>query len=205
MAHVVLVAGDTERIAPWREPWNEPARRLRDGLVPEKRPAPISFGRVQFGEREALLYLAPPFPTGGMIGNHLVLAWRTNGGGRAISLHAWEPLTEAAATLWRMALSADRAGGEPRIDARVDADGVLYVHGGNWTCPGKVVVDLPEPWAGTEVQPTGLGEFQLSYPRPEVTPYRGTVTARQACGVGSSLRAEATIVGSAAKRSPSAG
>jgi hypothetical protein len=195
MAHVVLVAGDTERIAPWREPWNEPARRLRDGLVPEKRPAPISFGRVQFGEREALLYLAPPFPTGGMIGNHLVLAWRTNGGGRAVSLHAWEPLTETAATLWRMALSAARARGEPRIDARIGADGVLYVDGGGWTCPGKVVVDLPEPWAETEVQPTGLGDLQLSYPRPEAKAYRGTVTARQRCGAGSDLRAEAMIIG----------
>jgi hypothetical protein len=195
MAHIGLLAGDTERIAPWREPWGRPARPLRNGVLSLPRSQPISFGLVRVGDTRALLYLAPPYPTGGYLGNHLVLSWRTNDGGRAVSLHAWEPLTEAAATLWRMAMSAANVAGGARLSAYADADGVLYVDGGGWTCPGKVLVDLPEPWAETAVQPKNVGEFHLTYPRPEVRPYQGTVTARQACGSGDELRAETEIVG----------
>jgi hypothetical protein len=101
-AHLALLAGDTERIAPWSEPWGEPPRPLRDGVLRERRGAPVSFGLVDVGGRRALLFLAPPYPTGGYLGNHLVLVWGARGARRAVSLHAWEPLTEAVATLLRL-------------------------------------------------------------------------------------------------------
>jgi hypothetical protein len=34
-----------------------------------------------------------------MLGNHLVFRWREGRREYVVSLHAWEPLTEAAATL----------------------------------------------------------------------------------------------------------
>ena len=192
MGHIGLLAGDTERIAPWREPWNEPARPLRDGVLAEERDQPISFGFLDIGETRALLYLAPPFPTGGYLGNHLVLTWEADGVRRAVSLHGWEPLTEAAATLRRMALSAANVVGGARLSARPDADGVLYVDGSGWTCPGKLI-DLPQPWAETKLQPIDVGEFHLTYPRPDVKLYSGTVTARQQCGRSDNLHASTTI------------
>lgn len=194
MAHIVLVAGDTERIAPWREPWTEPARPLRDGVLAEDREQPVSFGHFDVGETRALVFLAPPYPTGGYLGNHLVLTWKAQRGRRAVSLHAWEPLTEAVATLRRIALSASNVAGGARLSARSDADGVLFVDGGGWRCQGKVSVDLPQPWAGTKVQPINDGEFHLTYARPTVKPYSGTVTARQQCGRGDALRARTTII-----------
>lgn len=193
MAHIGLLAGDTERIGPWLEPWDEPARPLRDGVMREARDEPISFGLLDLGDRPALLFLAPPYPSGGYLGNHLVLVWEARQGRHAISLHAWEPLTEAVATLRRMALSAKTSDGAARLSARSDNDGVLYADGFGWTCPGEVRVDLPPPWAETNVQPINDGDFHLTYARPTVKPYAGTVTASQECGIGESLRAQAQI------------
>ena len=52
--------------------------------------------------RVGALYLMPSFPRGGMLGNHLVFSWRQSGRRYALSLHAWEPLTESAVTLRKM-------------------------------------------------------------------------------------------------------
>jgi hypothetical protein len=62
----------------------------------------VSFGRVRWAGREGVLTLAPSFPTGGFVGNHLTFVWREHGVQHTLSLHAWEPLTEAAATLRTM-------------------------------------------------------------------------------------------------------
>jgi hypothetical protein len=106
MAHIALVAGETEQIAPWAEPWDQLAVALRDGLLRAKRDEPISFGLVTWGSARGLLFLVPPFPTGGSLGNHLVFVRKSGPVSRAVSLHAWEPLTEAAATLRAITLSA---------------------------------------------------------------------------------------------------
>jgi hypothetical protein len=62
----------------------------------------VSFGRVRWAGREGLLSLAPSFPTGGFLANHLNFVWREHGVQHTLSLHAWEPLTEAAALLRTM-------------------------------------------------------------------------------------------------------
>ncbi len=102
MAHVVAVAGNVERLAPFREPRGAAGEPLRDGVMGRARAAPVSFGRVRWARRAGALYLMPPFPHGGMLGNHLVFSWRQGGRQYALSLHAWEPLTESATTLGKM-------------------------------------------------------------------------------------------------------
>lgn len=106
MAHIGLLAGDTERNSSWLEPWNEPASALRDGLLKTNRAEPLSFGLVSWGNARGLLFLAPAYPTGGYLGDHLVFVWKAGTVRKAVSLHAWEPLTEAAATLRAMTMSA---------------------------------------------------------------------------------------------------
>jgi len=102
MAHVVVVAGDVERLAPLRVPRDASGEPLRDGVLRRERAAPVSFGYVRWGERTGALYLAPPFPRGGMLGNHLNFTWDERRIQYTLSLHAWEPLTEAEATLRTM-------------------------------------------------------------------------------------------------------
>jgi hypothetical protein len=99
MAHVVTVAGKVERLASFQEPHGETGKPLRDGIMRRKRVAPVFFGRVRWAGRVGALYLMPAFPRGGMLGNHLVFSWRQGHRPYAFSLHAWEPLTESAATL----------------------------------------------------------------------------------------------------------
>jgi hypothetical protein len=98
MAHLVVVGGHVERAAAGVF---DGLRRavLRDGLMRRKRERSFAFGIVEWAGRSGELLLAPSYPRGGMLGNHLVFRWR---GGRreyVLSLHGWEPLTEAAATL----------------------------------------------------------------------------------------------------------
>ena len=102
MGHVVVVAGNVERLASFREPRDATGEPVRDGLMHRTRAEPVSFGRVRWAGRIGPLYLMPPFPHGGMLGNHLVLSWRQSGRRYALSLHAWEPLTESVATLRSM-------------------------------------------------------------------------------------------------------
>jgi hypothetical protein len=75
-----------------------PRGRPRNGLMRLARARPISFGRVRWSGLSGDLFLAPSYPRGGMLGNHLVFRW---GSERryVVSLHAWEPLLEAEATL----------------------------------------------------------------------------------------------------------
>jgi hypothetical protein len=102
MAHVVAVVGSVDRLASFQEPQGATGERLRDGLMRRSRTAAVSFGRVGWAGRVGALYLMPPFPHGGMLGNHLVFSWRQGEQAYALSLHAWEPLTESVATLRTM-------------------------------------------------------------------------------------------------------
>jgi hypothetical protein len=102
MAHVVATAGSVERLASFQEPRGETGEPVRDGLMLRTRNAPVSFGRALWAGRSGALYLMPPFPHGGMLGNHLVFSWGQEKRPFALSLHAWEPLTESVATLHAM-------------------------------------------------------------------------------------------------------
>lgn len=102
MAHVVAVAGNVERLASFRGPRDETGEQVRDGFMRPSRVVPLSFGRTRWAGRVGVLYLMPPFPHGGMLGNHLVFSWHQGERPYALSLHAWEPLTESVATLQAM-------------------------------------------------------------------------------------------------------
>ncbi len=97
MAHIVLVAGDVDRVAPFAYP--DRPTRLRDGLMRRARTEALFLGRPGWHGRDGRLYLAPPFTHGGMLGNHLIFRWQTGATEYAVTLHAWEPLREAVATL----------------------------------------------------------------------------------------------------------
>jgi hypothetical protein len=98
MAHLVVVGGHVERSAAGVF---DDLRRvaLRDGLMRRRRDRSLGFGTVRWAGRAGELFLAPSYPRGGMLGNHLVFHWREGRREYVVSLHAWEPLTEAAATL----------------------------------------------------------------------------------------------------------
>jgi hypothetical protein len=102
LLHLVLLAGSLGS-KPLYELSEEV--RLRDGLLREVRERGLLFGRVRWGGRSGTLVLAPPFPAGGVEGNHLVFRWSRGRDEYALSLHAWEPLQETAATLRAVAQS----------------------------------------------------------------------------------------------------
>lgn len=105
--HLVLYAGDLggpkgfQTHAPsafpfdWPDP--SPARPLIDGLSPHRGMEALAFGRRRFGDVEGELVLAPAMQA--MDGDHLIFRWRSCQREYAVSLHAWKPLTETAATL----------------------------------------------------------------------------------------------------------
>lgn len=105
MAHIVIVGGNVERIA--AGVFERPRRlRLDNGLLDRERARSLDLGSARWAGRSGRLLLAPSFPRGGMLGNHLVFRWRGRQREYVVSLHAWEPLTEAAATLKAVVLSA---------------------------------------------------------------------------------------------------
>jgi hypothetical protein len=107
MAHLIVARGHVRSLSPV---WQNGVRRtrLRDGLMREPRAHLLRLGSVRWGGRKGWLELAPPYLRGGVLGNHLNFRWGPGDDERLVSLHAWEPLTESAATLRRVVESASR-------------------------------------------------------------------------------------------------
>jgi hypothetical protein len=105
--HVVLYAGDlggpkgfqahADSAFPFDWPPASSARRLVDGLTLYRRTNARALGRYRFGEVEGELVLAPTIHA--MDAGHLIFRWSSARIEFAVSLHAWEPLAEAVATL----------------------------------------------------------------------------------------------------------
>jgi hypothetical protein len=94
MVHLVLIGGDFENefsVGAREEP--------RNGLLGRHRRFALDLGPVHWSGRTGRLLLAPPFPLGGINGNHLLFQWRAQRVEYQLSLHAWEPFSEAVATL----------------------------------------------------------------------------------------------------------
>lgn len=104
VVHVVLYAGalggregsQTHSNSAFPFDWPSTTTALRDGMMRTKRDEALLLSS-QAASTE--LVLAPPYGLGGLMGDHLILRWREGGRDYAVGLHAWEPLTEAAATL----------------------------------------------------------------------------------------------------------
>jgi hypothetical protein len=73
--------------------------RARDGLLEERRRAPLFLGRVRWAGKRGELVLAPPFPRGGIEANHLRFTWQEGRTVYGVSLHGWEPFTEVPGVL----------------------------------------------------------------------------------------------------------
>jgi hypothetical protein len=102
LVHVVLVGGQPLGPLEGLDIPRPGQAELRDGLLERERGRAFSFGAARWHGRRGRLLLAPPYPRGGIMGNHLVFRWREGRRGYALSLHAWEPLTETAETLQRV-------------------------------------------------------------------------------------------------------
>ncbi|MEJ7569828.1 MAG: hypothetical protein WKF41_16380 [Gaiellaceae bacterium] len=102
--HVEVLGGDLDRAFRFTYPaaGRDSQTALADGVFQRHRANAVYFGEVTWSGRSGSLVLAPGYPTGGTQGDHLIFRWRDFDGDHAIGLHAWEPLTEAAATLKQM-------------------------------------------------------------------------------------------------------
>jgi hypothetical protein len=106
MVHFELSAarGPHAQVVPFAWPHGT-AVRSRNGLVREKRRAPVLLGDRVWNGRHGTLVLAPAWPSGGSQGNHLIFRWRADGVTYFLGLHAWEPFLETVSTLRRMVKS----------------------------------------------------------------------------------------------------
>ena len=86
---------------------SEPVRP-HDGLWRATRPRAPFLGRIRWGTQIAQLILAPSYPAGGMMGDHLIFFYRAHGHDYLLSLHGWEPFLQVVATLQVIVLSTQR-------------------------------------------------------------------------------------------------
>jgi hypothetical protein len=84
------------------------AIKPHDGLLREARRRPVYLGRARWAGKPGSVALAPAYPLGGSQGNHLIFRWREHGTWYVVGMHAWEPFTEALATLRRIVASLPR-------------------------------------------------------------------------------------------------
>ena len=101
-AHVNVFAGEVERVLTFS------VEQASEGKPPAKRDSALSFGDRTWNERSGEVLLAPPYPHGGIEGDHLIFWWTENGREYSVSLHAWNPLEETEATLREIMQSLPR-------------------------------------------------------------------------------------------------
>jgi hypothetical protein len=77
-----------------------------DRLLVAPRDTAACLGEGELGGRAGTLALAPPFPTGGEAGGHLLFFWQEDGVSYAATLHAWQPVAETTDALERVVASA---------------------------------------------------------------------------------------------------
>jgi hypothetical protein len=99
LVHLVVLGGREARSLAFEWPRAGAAVGVEDGLYARDRRRALSFGARSWNGRSGELVLAPAFPDGGIVGNHLVFRWREGGSYYAVTLHGWEPFTEVVTTL----------------------------------------------------------------------------------------------------------
>jgi hypothetical protein len=110
-AHLSVAAGEFRsggRPTEFRWPINRKAVTPHTGLWRATRPRALFLGRVRWGSRTGELILAPSYPAGGMMGDHLIFYYRAHGHDYLLSLHGWEPFPQVVATLRVIVLSTQR-------------------------------------------------------------------------------------------------
>ena len=94
--HLIIWGGDLERAWPWRRPGG-PSRI--EGEPPHEREHATLLATPRWTDEEGDLVLAPSYPSGGMNGEHLMYMWTEEETEFALSLHAWDPISETIGAL----------------------------------------------------------------------------------------------------------
>jgi hypothetical protein len=105
LVHLVVLGGREARSLAFEWPRRRAAVAVEDGLYARDRRRALSLGERSWNGRSGDLVLAPAFPDGGIVGDHLVFRWREGGSYYAVTLHGWEPFTEVVTTLRAMVAS----------------------------------------------------------------------------------------------------
>jgi hypothetical protein len=100
-AHLVVQAGDLHRVLEFPLPTTGPESSPPEEPSPDRRKA-LLLDRPAWGGRDGILVLAPPFPGGGIEGDHLMFVWKEASADYSVSLHAWLPMEETITTLQAM-------------------------------------------------------------------------------------------------------
>lgn len=103
------IASSPASLFPW--PIKGNPVQPRNGLFSHRRSQFLFLGQIRVGARGGMLILAPSYPLGGMVGDHLIFYWRANSIDYVISLHGWEPFLQVVATLRAIVASTDAATG----------------------------------------------------------------------------------------------
>ena len=101
VAHVVVEAATAQRanrLTPFTT-LDSPVTPNNGLLRDPDRENGFLLGHLNWRGRDGDLLLAPPYPSGGIHGNHVMFLWKGEGLTYVISLHGWEPFREAVATL----------------------------------------------------------------------------------------------------------
>ena len=106
-AHVAVAAGAVWRLTPYLDPSARTRAVPLSTPVDVNRTRPVSYGVRTWNGRRGVLYLAPPYIYGGMLGDHLVFQWQHGRRTYVVSLHTWWPLAETLASLKAMVMALD--------------------------------------------------------------------------------------------------
>jgi hypothetical protein len=75
----------------------------RMSLAQRRIPEAAFLGRANWDHKRGTIVLAPPFDLAqSLYADHVIFRWRKDGRDYVVSLHAWEPFTQAYETLHRM-------------------------------------------------------------------------------------------------------
>ena len=97
VAHVVVEVGKPKFLIDLGEPY--PNKIPLSLLLGEQLDQAQYVAPEESWKWNEVLVLAPSFPSGGAHADHLVYSWKERGLEHVVSLHAWEPATEAVRTL----------------------------------------------------------------------------------------------------------
>jgi hypothetical protein len=101
-SHINAIASPVDR--PFAFKWPAGPRNELDDLANAqgRRRVPLLVGTYTWGGKKGEVALSPPFPAGGIEGDHLVFRWVEGDIARSLSLHAWKPLIETLNALEAM-------------------------------------------------------------------------------------------------------
>ena len=99
LVHLAIYAGKLDAVFPETAAGGSRVGARGGLMLFGPRASHVQLGTRLWNGTAGSLTLAPPHPLGGQQGNHLIYRWQRGEVEYALGLHAWEPFTEAIATL----------------------------------------------------------------------------------------------------------